>query len=205
MIWLRSLLMAAGAVLAVGAVPPAMQAPARATPFDVLVREFAALLSRWHIPGGQLAVAKGGRLVLDAAIGEADAERGESTTPRHLFRIGSVSKALTTVAVLQLVERGWLRLDDTALDLLPDLLPTPEATQDPRLRSITVAHLLRHEGGWERFDALELPWSRAAAGVVGAPDPPDCVSRSSRWCSPRRQSRRARQVGAGTHCHTGRS
>jgi N-acyl-D-amino-acid deacylase len=95
------------------------------------------LMARWELPGGQLAVAKDGRLVLDRGYGLADVEAGEPVQPTSLFRIASVTKAITAVAILTLVDAGSLSLDDAVFPLL-DFAPPAHATTDPRLASITV-------------------------------------------------------------------
>jgi CubicO group peptidase (beta-lactamase class C family) len=133
-----------------------------------------AFMDKWHLPGGQLAIAKDGRLVLNRAYGYADTERQEAATPNHLFRIGSISKTLTTIAILALVRAGRLQLEDKAFRILSDLRPPKRATVDPRIYDITVQHLLQHQGGWASSDALELPWSRMAAATLGESDPPSC-------------------------------
>ncbi len=85
------------------------------TAFD---RVISGLMDRWQLPGGQLAIAKDDRLVLDRSYGYADIERKERVAQTSLFRIGSVSKTITTAAVLTLVDRGHLRLEDKAIRLL---------------------------------------------------------------------------------------
>lgn len=134
-------------------------------------------MKRWQLPGGQLAIAKDGRLVFDRAYGYADVESKEAVETTSLFRISSVSKPITTAAVLTLVDRGHLRLEDQVLQILKDFAPPPNATIDPRLYDITVRDLLQHAGGWDAaksFAPLELPWSRMASGTLGAEDPPGC-------------------------------
>ena len=111
-----------------------------------------------EVPGGALAVVKDRRLVYARGYGWANREKEAPVHPDSLFRIASISKALTGVAVLQLVEAGKLALDASAFDLL-DLpaLRQPGAEIDPRLRSITVRQLLHHTGGWDRdrsFDPM---------------------------------------------------
>ena len=97
------------------------------------LRDLAPSLSRWlatqvevrQVPGAQVAVRLGDELVLSEAFGEADQAAGEALTTEHLFRVASHSKTFTAVAVLQLVEAGRLRLDDTVADLLDDYADTP--------------------------------------------------------------------------------
>ncbi len=138
-------------------------------------RAVAELMATWGVPGAQLSVAKDGRLVLDRGYGFGDIEAGEPVQPGSRFRIASVSKALTAVAVLTLVDAGKLALEDRAFPLLA-LEPPANATVDPRLAAVTVRDLLVHAGGWDSAasgDPQSLPWSRTAAATVGAPDPPD--------------------------------
>jgi CubicO group peptidase (beta-lactamase class C family) len=112
--------------------------------FDVAMQEF---MQARDIPAGALAVTLNGNLVL--ARGYAwDEDRSYYVHPESLFRIASLSKPLTAVAVLQLVERGQLSLHDSLVELLA-LEPTLEAAADRRLLDITVAHLLYHVAGWD--------------------------------------------------------
>jgi N-acyl-D-amino-acid deacylase len=140
-------------------------------------RTVADLLARWQIPGGSLAIAKDGRLVLARGYGLADVAASQPVQPDSLFRVASVSKPITAVAILKLVEHGQLDLDTRAFAVLEYLLPTPDALADSRVRAITVRQLLQHTAGWDRDrsgDPMFLPASRRAALTVGAADPPDC-------------------------------
>jgi N-acyl-D-amino-acid deacylase len=139
-------------------------------PFDQLMASF---MTERKVPGGALAVTKNGRLVYARGFGYADVERKEPVQPGSLFRVASLSKPLTGVAILQLVERGKLKLDDKVFDLL-QLTPHLEAgaSVDPRLKQITVLHLLHHTGGWDRektFDAMFR--SIDIAKALGVPPP----------------------------------
>jgi N-acyl-D-amino-acid deacylase len=76
-----------------------------------------------------------------------------------LFRIASISKSITAVAILQLMEQKKLALDDRAFDVLDYAEDIKLAGKefDPRQREITIRHLLEHRGGWDRdqsFDAM---------------------------------------------------
>ena len=109
--------------------------------------EMAAFMGPRGVPGGALAVVKKGRLVYAKGYGMADRERKTPVTPESLFRIASISKPFTAVAVLQLIEAGRLRLDDRAFALLGF---DPAQAADPRTAQITVGQLLHHTGGWDR-------------------------------------------------------
>jgi CubicO group peptidase (beta-lactamase class C family) len=115
------------------------------------VLDAARYFDRWlafrqrydRIPGIQAAVLHGDEVVLSCAHGLADVEAGTPLTTRHLFRIASHSKTFTATAVLQLVDRGDLRLDDPVSRWLPFLAGSDLAT-------VTVRELLGHGGGLVR-------------------------------------------------------
>ncbi|HWE39196.1 MAG TPA: serine hydrolase domain-containing protein [Isosphaeraceae bacterium] len=115
-----------------------------------LDRFLRAFVIQHRVPGLAVAVAHRGRVVYARGFGLADVDAGTPVEPDSLFRIASVSKPITAVAVLRLVEHGKLKLDDPAfkvLDLRVDGKPVPLA--DPRLGEVTVRELLRHTGGWD--------------------------------------------------------
>ncbi len=145
-----------------------------------------ALLEKHASPGGQLAVAYRGRLVLSRGYGFADRDTHAPATPDSLSRIASLSKLITAVAILHLVESQKLDLDAPAFALLPHLTATPAAapartrTPDPRLAAITVRHLLHHTGGWDRDksgDPMFKPATIAAATGTPAPATTDAIIR----------------------------
>lgn len=145
-------------------------------PFDVAMRD---LMTRWDIPGAGLAVAKDGRIVLVRGYGFADRETKEPVQPTSLFRIGSVNKTMTAVAVLKLVEEGRIRLDDRVLPMLGEIGPRPGKIVDIRVHDITVRQLLQHSAGFDRDvskDPLFPPRAVEAGKRQGAAFPPSCES-----------------------------
>lgn len=146
-------------------------ATAQVPRFDQLMD---GLLKKFSIPGGQLAGVKDGRFIHNSGYGLADVERNQKVQAHSLFRIGSVSKTITQVAVMTLVESGALRLDEKAFEILKSLTPPEGATLDSRLGDITVRHLLKHQGGWDGIEPMFPPWSRTAAATIGSPEPPEC-------------------------------
>ena len=90
---------------------------------------------------GVVLLAKDGKPIFQAARGLADRERQQKVGMQTKFRIGSMNKMFTAVAVLQLRERGTLSLDDTLAKWLPDY-PNAELA-----KSVTLHHLLTHTGG----------------------------------------------------------
>jgi N-acyl-D-amino-acid deacylase len=134
-----------------------------------------ALLKKHSIPGGAIAVLRDGKLKYARGFGYADVENKTPVAPDALFRIASVSKPITGVAIMKLVEEGKLNLDDRVAPLIAHLTPAPGATVDPRWEQITIRHLLNHTGGWDRakpnggFDPMDRP--AIAAAAVNAPAP----------------------------------
>ncbi len=136
----------------------------------------AGFLTEHHIPGGALAIMKDDRLVYARGFGYADIQAGEFVQPGSLFRIASVSKPFTAVAIMRLVEEGRLRLEDKVFELLDvDAYVKPGRRPDPRIHSITIQHLLNHSGGWDRSfsgDAMFKPVEIARDLGVDAPAGP---------------------------------
>lgn len=100
--------------------------------------------------GTQVAVRVDHKLLMNEAYGYADVENSVPLTTDHLFRIASHSKTFTAVAVMQLVEQGKLRLDDTIGQHIPELAKSG-------LADVTIRHLLSHTGGVIR-DGINADW-----------------------------------------------
>jgi CubicO group peptidase (beta-lactamase class C family) len=135
--------------------------------YDQVIRDF---MQTWAIPGATLAVAYEGRLVYSRGF-TWDSPETEPVQPASLFRIASMSKPITSVAIHQLIERGLLSHDTRVVDVL-DLDPGPGRYPDPRLERVTVDHLLYHTGGWDRdlsFDPMFYDETIAAALGVELP------------------------------------
>jgi CubicO group peptidase (beta-lactamase class C family) len=160
-----------------------------------IVREAARYADTWialrartqRIPGVQVAVAVAGELLLSSANGfarlpgtDGPDDAGEPLTTAHLFRIASHSKTFTATAVLQLVEAGKLRLDDTAGEHVAALSGSPIADR-------TLAELLAHGGGVVRdtheadFWQLQREFPDADALVAACLDAPDVLERNERF------------------------
>jgi N-acyl-D-amino-acid deacylase len=139
--------------------------------FDEMMERF---LEDNEVPGGALAVAKDGRLVYARGFGYADPSVKTPVAPRARFRIASISKPITAAAILRLVEQGKLKLDDPAFERLK-VNPPAGSEEDPRLRQITIRHLLQHTGGFDRKksgDPMFEPFKIAAALKVPVPPQP---------------------------------
>lgn len=152
------------------AVPISGETNAALAPFDRLMSSF---VTEHQVPGAALAVTRQGRLVYARGFGLADVEAHEPVRPASLFRIASVSKPITAVAVLQLVEQGRLKLDDKVFGLLglePHLASGKNL--DDRWRNVTVEQCLRHTGGWDReVSGDPIGQAREIAAALGVSSP----------------------------------
>ena len=93
----------------------------------------------------------------------ADRVHDVPVQPDSLFRIASLSKPITAVAVLKLVEDGRLALDARVFrDLLAGIEPHPP--KDARMNEITVRDLLRHSGGFDRDRSGDVQWEQKKVG-----------------------------------------
>lgn len=102
------------------------------------------------IAGAVALVARHGKIAYLEPVGLQNVEAGTRMSERSLFRIYSQTKAVTSVAVMMLVEEGKLRLTDAVSVHLPEfktvMVQTPEGSRKPA-REITVADLLLHTSG----------------------------------------------------------
>src|SRR4051812_9925699 len=106
-------------------------------------------LGKWGIKGMSIAYGRGGGIGFEQGYGFADADQHEPVTPDHRFRIASITKPITSAAVMMCIERGSLKLNDKIFG--PDsILGDAYGSKLPeKVLAITVDHLLTHtSGGW---------------------------------------------------------
>jgi CubicO group peptidase (beta-lactamase class C family) len=92
-------------------------------------------------------VVRDGRLVLARGYGMADLENQVPATAETVYRLGSITKQFTAVAIMLLAEEGKLSVDDELTKFLPDY-PTHG-------KKITLRHLLQHTSGIKSYTSLE--------------------------------------------------
>lgn len=104
-------------------------------------------LARWQAesgaPGVSAAICVGDRIVFSGGVGVSDLQSGTPQNGRSVHGIGSISKTQALVAVMQLVERRKVRLDDE-IQVYAPWFPR-------KLRPITVRHLLTHTSGIRHY------------------------------------------------------
>ncbi|HJN16518.1 MAG TPA: serine hydrolase domain-containing protein, partial [Armatimonadota bacterium] len=148
--------------------------------FDKQVTDFMGARS---IPGGALAVTRNGKLVLARGYGYADVEAKELVSPGALFRIASVSKPITGVAMMRLMELypDRISMDSRMVDLIDaSAHKHADVEPDPRIAGITVDQLLHHTAGWDRgvsFDPMFRPISIAEELATTPPAGPRDIMR----------------------------
>ncbi len=132
------------------------------------------LLKDWRIAGASVAIAKEGRLVYAKGFGYADKETKEPVSPNHLFRIASVSKLVTAVAIMKLSEEGKLDLEDKVFGekgILNDSIYLE--ISDKKMKDISLRDLLYHQGGWSSRTADIMFEPVMVAEAMGVPAPAD--------------------------------
>jgi methyl acetate hydrolase len=112
-----------------------------ASPTAALDAQLASRLDQHRIPGAVAIAVSRSRVLYRGAFGVADAASRTPMTPTTIFRIASMTKLVTSVAAMQLVEQGRVHLDDPVTTILAEL------TQPPERRAITLRHLLTHTSG----------------------------------------------------------
>ncbi|MBL7775970.1 MAG: serine hydrolase, partial [Saprospiraceae bacterium] len=124
-------------------------APAQADP-GALAAEFDQICQHAFPadgPGGAVLVAKGDRILYHKAFGLDDVSGKKPLQPGMVFRIGSVTKQFTAVAILQLAAKGKLSLQDEITKFIPDY-PTHG-------KKITVEQLLTHTSGIKSYTDMD--------------------------------------------------
>lgn len=152
--------------------------------FAEVDRTVQSFMATHHVPGCSLAITDHGQLVYARGFGYADVGRREPVKPSSRFRIASISKPVTAVAIMQLVDQEKLSLDDKVFDILKhEPWLADGAKLDARQSDITIRHLLQHRGGWDRdasFDAMFRAVPFAQKLGVAPPAGPDAVIRVMR-------------------------
>jgi len=97
--------------------------------------------------GVAVEVVRRGQVIVKKGYGKANVELDVPMTERNVFRIGSITKQFTAAAIMRLVERGGLKLDDDVGKLLPDA--------PLHGKHVTLAQLLTHTSGIKNYSELK--------------------------------------------------
>lgn len=140
-------------------------------------RVLSAGVSAGDVPGVVAAVSNRETILYESGFGERTLGKGTAMTPDTVCWIASMSKAITSVAAVQLVERGKLDLDAPASKVVPaiaeaQVLTGFDAAGKPTLRApkrqVTLRHLLTHSAGFSyEIWNTDIQKVQAAFGIPG--------------------------------------
>ena len=166
--FLMSLLFVPGLVTAQTVSRPAF-APDRLARIDQLMQDY---VDSNRIGGAVGLVMRDGKVVYQKAVGWADKDANRRMTTDAIFRIASQSKAITSTAIMMLVEEGKIRVSDQVSKYLPSFARTTVATKSdtgrvitPARRRITIRDLLTHTAGISYGDDAIVAPLYAASGL----------------------------------------
>jgi serine beta-lactamase-like protein LACTB len=138
--------------------------PKHLAPLDAFI---ARQVERHRLPALSIALVDGDRVVWSKGYGHADPKRKVAATAETVYRVGSVSKLFTDLAVMRLVEKGELDLDAPVTKYLPDFRPRNRFGP-----AITLRQLMAHRSGLVReppvgnyFDAEESSLAKTVASL----------------------------------------
>jgi CubicO group peptidase (beta-lactamase class C family) len=126
-------------------------------------RRGIAFMSAHSVPGLSVAVARDGKVEYERGFGFADHEKNERVTPADLFRIASVSKPITSVALFRLMEGERLTLENIVFG--PGAILGNDFGKRPYkqwVEEIRIKHLLTHTGGGWQNDRTDPMFRNAA-------------------------------------------
>ena len=136
--------------------PPQFTDPQRKQKLTAALPEieklFKTFMERSQSPGAVFGVIVDGELVWVKAAGVREKTGDAPVTPETVFRIASMTKSFTAMAILKLRDEGKLSLDDPVSKYVPELAKLPYPTSDSPV--LTIRHLLTHSEGFPE----DNPW-----------------------------------------------
>ena len=125
------------------------------TATEHLEAELSAMVERGEIPGAVVRIEQDGKTLADVRVGYQDVAAKTPLAEDSIFRLYSMSKPITSVAIMRLAEQGLLSLDDPASRFLPEFTDmrvyesggVDDMVTVPLRRPITIADLLSHSAG----------------------------------------------------------
>jgi len=154
-------------------------------------RHFAQYVDSGRLPGWQIAVSRGGKVVHSSTYGYRDIEAKLDFESDSIVRMYSMSKPVTSVAAMMLYEEGAFALKDPISRWLPEFADTPvyrsgsflKPVTEPQIEPIRVWHLLTHTSGltygFHNNHATDAIYRKAGFewGVPGGADLAECCTR----------------------------
>jgi methyl acetate hydrolase len=154
-------------------------------------------LQQHKIPAAVAMAATSAKITYTGAFGKRDSKSGVAVTPESIFIIASMTKPVTSVAAMQLVEQGKLKLDEPASTYIPELgslqvlhgfdAATGKPILKPATKPVTLRRLLTHTSGfvYDTWDADLLRYEKASGNAIQlgavAPLTPLMFEPGTRW------------------------
>ena len=133
---------------------PKIAQPTTDPKFQPVVTAIEAQMKAQDVPGLAIAIVQNGKVTFQRSFGVRNTETKDPVTPTTLFRIGSTTKPLTVIGIMQLVEAGKVKLDEPVVNYVPEFKVNPK---------ITVRQIISHSSGladagkpYGRIDAAAL-------------------------------------------------
>lgn len=120
--------------------------------FPIIEKLYHDYAEKHHFPAISYGVVANGQLVYSGSTGLANVTTNASATPKTLFRIASMSKSFTAMAILRLRDEGKLSLSDAVVKYIPEMKNAGTITSDAP--PITIQHLLTMAAGFPE----DNPW-----------------------------------------------
>jgi CubicO group peptidase (beta-lactamase class C family) len=121
------------------------------TYFPVVEKIYREHAEKNHFPGYAFGIVLDGKLVYSGGGGYSDLDKKIPATPKSMFRIASMSKSFTAMAIMKLRDEGKLKLDDPVYLYIPEMKGQKLTTDAPE---ITVRNLMTHAAGFPE----DNPW-----------------------------------------------
>jgi methyl acetate hydrolase len=188
---LRTAALASASMISAAPVP-GLAAPRQSGRSEEIDRALQAKVTAREIPGAVAMAANEASVIYEGAFGFRDTGTASRMSTDTIFRIASMVKLLTSVAALQLVERGKLKLDEPAGNIDPTLgsaqvLAGFDAKGVPQLRPaqkpMTLRHLLTHTSGFSYplWDRNVVRYLKIARSNPALPRMPLMFEQGARW------------------------
>jgi methyl acetate hydrolase len=189
----RDTMYLAGSVAVASAIPavfcPAIAVPLRINDINAVLK---ARVDAGDVPGVVAMAATRDSMIYQGAFGVRAKAAPAEMSIGTIFSVASMTKLLTSIAAMQLVERGKLALDEPAARIdptlnAPQVLDGFDGQGNPQLRlsqkPITLRHLLTHTSGfsYQLWDANVLRYGAAARGHPALPHTPLMFDPGTRW------------------------
>lgn len=118
--------------------------------FSKLDNYVSLVMQKANVPGLSLTVSQKGKIVYSRGYGHRDTEKRLPATEKTIYGIGSVTKSFTSMAIMQLSEKGLIDVEKPVIDYLPEFHPDEESEKT------TIGHLMSHASGIPALNASEI-------------------------------------------------